>query len=127
MKFSVEKEEKYTILRLDDEKLDSTIAPSLKSEMVTTQAEGTKNLILDLSPVKYSDSSGLSALLVGNRIFGENQGQFFLASLSDHVEKLIKISQLDNVLNIKATVQECVDAVLLSEIEQDMNSKSGDE
>ncbi len=100
--------------------MDSSIAPNLKSEMVTLHAEGTRNIILDLTEVKYTDSSGLSALLVGNRIFQEEGGIFILACLSDHTMKLIRISQLDSVLNILPTVEEAIDAVFMHEIEKDM-------
>jgi anti-sigma B factor antagonist len=124
MKYSIDKQEKYTMLRLNEEKLDSNIAPQLKSQMVTLHAEGVRNIILDLSEVKYTDSSGLSALLVGNRILQEDDGIFVLAGLSDHTMKLIKISQLDSVLHILPTVQEGVDAVFMHEIEKDM--KDGD-
>jgi anti-sigma B factor antagonist len=124
MKYSIDKQEKYTMLRLNEEKLDSNIAPQLKSQMVTLHAEGVRNIILDLSEVKYTDSSGLSALLVGNRILQEDDGIFVLSGLSDHTLKLIKISQLDSVLHILPTVQEGVDAVFMHEIEKDM--KDGD-
>jgi anti-sigma B factor antagonist len=124
MKYSIDKQEKYTMLRLNEEKLDSNIAPQLKSQMVTLHAEGVRNIILDLSEVKYTDSSGLSALLVGNRILQEDDGIFILSGLSDHTMKLIKISQLDSVLHILPTVQEGVDAVFMHEIEKDM--KEGD-
>ena len=77
-------------------------------------------MIVDLSQVKYIDSSGLSSLLVGNRVFTENKGTFILACVSDHAMKLIKISQLDKVLNILPTVAEAVDAVFLLEIETDL-------
>ncbi|MBX2894321.1 MAG: STAS domain-containing protein [Cyclobacteriaceae bacterium] len=120
MKYSIDKQEKYTLLRLNEEKLDSSIAPQLKSEMVTLHAEGIRNIILDLSEVKYTDSSGLSALLVGNRILQEDNGIFVLTKLSDHTMKLIKISQLDSVLNILPTVEEGIDAVFMHEIEKDM-------
>jgi anti-anti-sigma factor len=120
MKYSIDKQEKYTLLRLNEEKLDSSIAPQLKSEMVTLHAEGVRNIILDLSEVKYTDSSGLSALLVGNRILQEDNGIFVLTKLSDHTMKLIKISQLDSVLNILPTVEEGIDAVFMHEIEKDM-------
>ncbi|MCW5912382.1 MAG: STAS domain-containing protein [Cyclobacteriaceae bacterium] len=120
MKYSIDKQEKYTLLRLNEEKLDSSIAPQLKSEMVTLHAEGVRNIILDLSEVKYTDSSGLSALLVGNRILQEDNGIFVLTRLSDHTMKLIKISQLDSVLNILPTVEEGIDAVFMHEIEKDM-------
>jgi len=120
MKYTIDKQEKYTLLRLHEEKMDSSIAPNLKSEMVTLHAEGTRNIILDLTEIKYTDSSGLSALLVGNRIFQEEGGIFVLACLSDHTMKLIRISQLDSVLNILPSVEEAIDAVFMHEIEKDM-------
>ena len=51
MKYIINKEEKYTVFKLDEEKLDSVLSPQLKSELVTLNAEGVKNVILDLSNV----------------------------------------------------------------------------
>lgn len=111
-------------MRLHEEKLDSSVAPQLKSELITLHAEGINNVILDLTEVKYTDSSGLSALLVGNRIMQEDGGIFVLACLSDHTMKLIKISQLDTVLTILPTAEEAVDAVYMHEIEKDLKQGS---
>lgn len=122
MKYSIDKQEKYSVIKVDEEKLDSTKAPDFKSRFVTLQAEGVKNLIVDLSPVKYIDSSGLSALLVGNRLFGESGGSFILAGVNDHVMKLISISQLDKVLELLPTIEEAVDAVFMNEIEGDLGA-----
>jgi len=121
MKYTVDKQEKYLSLTLHEEKLDASIAPSLKSELITLHAEGVKNIILDLNEVKYTDSSGLSALLVGNRVVQENGGMFVLARLSDHTSKLIKISQLDSVLNIVSNIEEAIDAIFTNEIENGLN------
>ena len=120
MKYTIDKQEKYSLLCLHEEKMDSNIAPDLKSQMITLHAEGVKNIILDLGEVKYTDSSGLSALLVGNRIFQEENGIFVLARLSEHTMKLIRISQLDSVLHILPTVEEAIDTVFMHEIENDM-------
>lgn len=109
------------MINLHEEKLDSTLAPQLKSDFVTLNTEGTRNVILDLKEVKYIDSSGLSALLVGNRITNEGGGILVLTTISEHVFKLIKISQLDSILNILPTVEEARDAVFMHEIEGDMN------
>ena len=124
MKYTIDKQEKYSSLRLHEEKLDSNVAPQLKSELITLHAEGIHNVILDLTEVKYTDSSGLSALLVGNRIMQEDGGIFVLAALSEHTMKLIKISQLDTVLNILPTVEEAVDAVYMHQIERDLKQGS---
>ena len=126
MKYTIDKQEKYLALTLHEEKLDSNVAPNLKSELLTLHAEGNKNIILDLKDVKYTDSSGLSALLVGNRIVQEDGGMFVLTSLSDHTSKLIKISQLDSVLNILPTIEEAVDAVFMNEVENDLKNEGSD-
>jgi anti-anti-sigma factor len=125
MKYTIDKQEKYCLVRLHEEKLDSSVAPSLKSELITLHAEGACNIILDLSEVKYTDSSGLSALLVGNRILQEEGGIFVLTSLSEHTLKLIKISQLDSVLTIFPKVEEAIDAVFMHEIEKDLKNSDG--
>lgn len=123
MRFSVNKSEKYTVLIPEEEKLDSLKAPQLKAEIVTMFQSGTENLIIDLSNVKYVDSSGLSSILVANRLAGEVNGRLVLAGLNEHVMKLIKISKLETVLNLLPTVQEAVDSVFLHEIEKDIEGE----
>ena len=123
MKFTIDRQEKYNTVKLNEEKLDSAISPELKSEFLTMQAQGIANIIVDLSDVKYIDSSGLSSLLVGNRIFTESGGAFILSCVSEHAMKLIKISQLDKVLNILPTVEESVDAIFLLEIENGLKDE----
>jgi anti-anti-sigma factor len=127
MKYSIDKKEQYTLVGLEEDKLDASVAPELKSELITMHAEGTRNLILDMGQVKYTDSSGLSALLVGNRIFREDGGTFVMAALNDHVMKLLKISQLDSVLSIVPTTEEAVDTVFLNQIEQDLGQDAADQ
>ncbi len=126
MKYTADKKDKYVSLTLNEEKLDTTIAPELKSEFVTLQAEGFEHVIMNLKEVKYSDSSGLSALLVGNRLFGEN-GSFILCEVQEHVQKLINISQLDKVMDILPTEEEAVDAVFMNDIEKNLKEEGGDE
>lgn len=55
MKYSIDKQERYAVLALEEENLNSLIAPDLKSEFVFLRNEGVKNLIFDLSKVKYVD------------------------------------------------------------------------
>ena len=126
MKYSIDKKEQYSLVSLEEEKLDASVAPDLKSELITMHAEGTRNLILDMGKVKYTDSSGLSALLVGNRIFREDGGTFVMSALNDHVSKLLKISQLDSVLSIVPTTEEAVDTVFLNQIEQDLSDDTAE-
>ena len=123
MKYSIDKKENYTIITIDEKKLDTTIAPELKSEFVKLNAEGIVNIILDLTNVKYTDSSGLSSILIANRLCNSSNGLLILTGLQDHVKKLIAISKLESVLTILPTPEEAIDRVFLHEIERDLTGK----
>jgi anti-sigma B factor antagonist len=108
MEFKIEKLQNYTLIQVLEEKLDTHIAPTLKSELVLVSGNGEKNIVLDLSKCRYCDSSGLSAILVANRLCKNANGTFVLTGLNDAVERLITISQLDTVLNIADSVEEAI-------------------
>ena len=128
MKFSIDKEEKYVIFKLEEEKLDSSIAPNLKSEFITLNAEGFNNIVFDLTGTKYIDSSGLSAILVANRLCDNASGGLVLFGVSDHVMKLFKISQLDSVISILPTQEEAIDRIFMDQIEKELTEEdSGEE
>ncbi|OFX88583.1 MAG: anti-anti-sigma factor [Bacteroidetes bacterium GWE2_32_14] len=120
MEFKIEKLEKYTLIQVMEEKLDTNVAPSLKSELVLISGKGEKNIILDLSSCRYCDSSGLSAILVANRLCKNANGTFVLTGLNEAVDRLITISQLDTVLNIAYSAEEAVDIIN----ESDENKKN---
>ena len=123
MKFSTDKKEKYTLLALQEENLNSLIAPNLKSEFVFLRNEGARNLILDLSDVSYVDSSGLSAILTANRIW-KGYGTFILTGIkSPSVQKLIEISRLETILTIIPTVEESVDYIFMEEVERELEGE----
>ncbi|HUW92292.1 MAG TPA: STAS domain-containing protein [Bacteroidales bacterium] len=106
MDFNIENRNQCTVIKIETEKLDTHIAPSLKSELVLISGKGEKNIILDLKKCQYCDSSGLSAILVANRLCKNAGGTFVLCGLNEAVERLITISQLDTVLSITSTTEE---------------------
>lgn len=120
MKFTVDKHEKYVLIKLNESKLNSLISPQLKSELILSNSEGQRNIILDLSNVKYSDSSGLSSLLVGHRICKNSEGTFILTGINENISRLIAISQLENILNIVGSVDEGIDLIFMEEIEKEL-------
>lgn len=104
MEFKIEKKDKFTLIQVMVDKLDTHIAPSLKSELVLIAGNGEKNIILDLNHCRYCDSSGLSAILVANRLCKNANGVFILSGLQTAVKRLITISQLDTVLSIAENI-----------------------
>jgi anti-sigma B factor antagonist len=123
MKYQIDKQDQFAILSLNEENLNSSIAPQLKSELIFFSQEGVKNLILDLSGAKFVDSSGLSAILTGHRLW-KDTGSFVLAGpLNPMVTKLMEISQLDTILTIVPTVSEAIDYVMMEEIERELKGE----
>lgn len=106
MAFEIQNKGQHTLISVDSEKLDTNNASDLKSELVVLNNNGVKNIILDLNKCKYCDSSGLRAVLVGNRLCEDAIGVFILSGLQPDVETLIKISMLHTVLLITKTVEE---------------------
>lgn len=118
MKYSVDKQENFTIFTPGEKNLNSLIAPKLKSELFLLAQEGVKGLIFDMSNVEFIDSSGLSALLSGNRLW--KNGGFVLAQIdSAFVKSLIEISRIDSVIQILPTLEEAQDFVLKLEPSSD--------
>ena len=92
MDFEIIDTKNYTLITVLNDRLDTNNAPDLKSECVKVNAEGECNIILDVSNCTYCDSSGLSAILVANRLCEDKLGTF--------------ISMLHTVLVITRTLGE---------------------
>ncbi len=116
MKFALDKKDSYTVFTLLEKKLNTLFAPDLKTELTILHNEGIRNIILDLHNVNFVDSSGLSAILVGNRLCGRSGGKLIVAAPTENVSRLLKISQLDSVLTIIPSVQEAKDYVMMEEL-----------
>jgi anti-anti-sigma factor len=123
MKFTVDKHDKYVLIQLNESKINSVVSPKLKSELIIFNTEGQRNIILDLSKVKYIDSSGLSSILVGHRLCKNAQGLFILVGLNDAVTKLITISQLESILTIVNKTEEAIDLIFMEEIEKELKKE----
>jgi len=121
MKFTIDKQEKYVLIKIQEAKLTTLVAPELKAEFLLLHQQEYKNMIVDMSETQYCDSSGLSALLTGFRLCRDAGGSFILTALQDHVRKLIAISQLDNMLSIVPTVNEAIDFIFMDEIEKQLH------
>lgn len=101
------------IFKLNEKRLDTNISGLLKGEFTLVFKEGNfKNLIIDLSEVESCDSSGLSAILVANRLVSSGNGQIKIASPKEKVMNLIKVTKLDKVLSVSDSVEEAISEIV---------------
>ena len=107
MKYEIKKVDDITVFKLNEKRLDTNISGLVKGEFtLLLKVEGASKLIIDMSDVETCDSSGLSAILVANRILNTTGGSMRIAAPSEKVSSLIRITQLDRVLTVCDSVDE---------------------
>jgi len=119
MEIQIENKGSFKHVKVLNERLDTLFTDKLKgtlSSLIKTQ--GNKNIVLDIGNCSYCDASGLSAIVLGNRLCKTGMGKFVLTGTHVDVEKLIKICRLDSVLAIAKNMDE-VDELLLLKAEMD--------
>ncbi|MCH7827902.1 MAG: STAS domain-containing protein [Bacteroidetes bacterium] len=109
MNFDISKTDDITIFKLNENRLDTNISGLVKSEFtLLLKVDGVQKFIIDLSQVESCDSSGLSTILVANRILNSSGGEMRLAAPSEKIYTLIKITQLERVLRVCNSVEEAI-------------------
>ncbi|MEY4522630.1 MAG: hypothetical protein RIT10_1815 [Bacteroidota bacterium] len=111
MNFTLNHTENVAIIASGVEKLNALNAQELKEMLFQLQKSGVNHVVLDMSATRYCDSSGLSAILLANRICKEASGKFILCGLQENVEKLIQMAQLDKVLTVTKNQQQANEAI----------------
>ncbi len=101
MKFEIDKQKDKTIFKLETKSLDHEIAAELKAELIFLQKEIDNQFIIDLGDVTKCDSSGLSVLLLSERMEREKNRKLILKNVNKNVNELMKIARLDRVFEIK--------------------------
>lgn len=99
MNFFLEEVDGVKIVRLKEERLDTAIAPDLKTQLLVLIAQD-KKVLLNLEDVDYADSSGLGAILLGFRQARDVGADFAICGVQKRVETMINIAQLTNVITI---------------------------
>ncbi|HSL88555.1 MAG TPA: STAS domain-containing protein [Ignavibacteriaceae bacterium] len=70
--------------------------------------EGKKNVIVDLSGVKFMNSSGLGMLISGLTTMKKADGHLKLANVTDKIESLLIITKLITIFESYESVDEAV-------------------
>ncbi len=122
MKYSVDKKDDYAFLTINEDRVDTVVAPELKTELVLLVNNGFKNIVLDMQSVDFVDSSGLSALLVGNRNCENQNGVLVLTNVQKNVQRLVDISKLNDILKIIPTIAEAREYLMMLRLEQEISS-----
>ncbi|MFQ6115391.1 MAG: STAS domain-containing protein [bacterium] len=101
MEYHEEKIGGVFIIRLLQPRLDTYVAPELKTEILrVVEREGEHKILIDMKQVEYVESSGLGALLFGVRQAKSKSGMLRLVNSNQKFLNLIRIAKLeDEIVN----------------------------
>jgi anti-sigma B factor antagonist len=105
MNITLDNKDGITLLHLHEERLDAHISQEFKEYLLRLLENGAKALVLDLSEVRFVDSSGLGALLSGHKNAGLREGRFALSGVQARVQSMFELTRLHRVFEIHPTVE----------------------
>ena len=97
-----------TLLKFHEERLDAHNSKELKDYLLERLENGEKELILDLTEVRFVDSSGLGALLSGHKNAGLREGRFALTGVQSRVQSMFELTRLTRVFEIYPGVEDAL-------------------
>lgn len=74
-------------------------------------AMGTKKCVIDISQLRYINSSGIGILITLLTKFRNKGGEVCLLKPSENVEKLLIITKLNAIFNVADTMDEAVEKI----------------
>lgn len=97
--------EPYTLVVLDGE-ADVTNCNALREVLEAEVAKQPRTLIIDLSALRFMDSSALHVILRANRAMDRQGGVLALANPREPVAKILQLTAADQLLPVYASVNE---------------------
>jgi anti-sigma B factor antagonist len=98
-----------TVVHVEGE-IDVYTAPLLREVLDKQVAAGRTDLVVDLEKVTFMDSTGLGVLVGRLKLVRGQNGTLRIVSAQERILKVFKITGLDKVFHIYATVDEALAA-----------------
>ncbi|MDD5274772.1 MAG: STAS domain-containing protein [Methylovulum sp.] len=110
MNVNLEKIQGYSVLFIQEERIDAHNSGELKDAILHLIEQGEASIIIQLELVRFIDSSGLGALLSGHKNTAVRSGKFALANVQPQVLSMFELTRLNRVFEIYADVNEAIES-----------------
>ncbi|WP_066015877.1 STAS domain-containing protein [Endozoicomonas atrinae] len=107
MPFESKSDAGYTIVSIDETRLDASISEPLRVYLFDQIDNGSDSMVIDLSQVRFMDSSGLGALVAALKKMA-GSGSMKLAGAQPAVMDLFSLTSMDKLFTILPTVTEAI-------------------
>jgi len=97
------------VIECNEENIDGSNVRDFRDAIQKIMKDQTK-VVLDMSHLKFVDSSGLGALIACLRQASSNKGDFRLCAISRSVLALFELMRMQRVFSIHSTVESAVNS-----------------
>jgi anti-sigma B factor antagonist len=99
MDFSFRDHGEHKIIAINGE-VDLYNVSELKKSLFSITDGTYKSVVVDMKDLNYMDSSGIGALVAGQKKMKAHQGSFALLNINDDVLNILKLATLDKFFKI---------------------------
>ena len=90
------------------DRFNATIADEIKERLTSVFSTPNSSLVVDLSGIRFIDSSGFSVFLTVMKAANNNYGELKIAAVQNEVKELFKVLQLHNIFEIHDDLNEAI-------------------
>ncbi|PJE79319.1 putative anti-sigma factor antagonist [invertebrate metagenome] len=108
MSFDSYEKNGFTVISVSESRLDASISDLFQAYVCDRMTQNTDQFIIDLSSVKFMDSSGLGTLVACfKKINGMNKNMY-LASPQPAVKDLLDLTSMDKIFQIFTSLEQAL-------------------
>jgi anti-sigma B factor antagonist len=111
MNFTLNSLDDVLIIGLEGDLIGEDTGLDLVEKATTAISEGTLRCIIDISKVRYINSSGIGVLITLLTKFRNKGGDLILVNPSETVSKLLIITKLNAIFTIAASQDEAIQSL----------------
>ena len=104
-------EGEWTVLDVRGD-VDVYSSPVLRHHIVDRIQHGNSRIIVDLEHVEFLDSAGVAVMINGLRLATNSDGTLVLVQPGDQVRRMLRLTNLDQVLQTFRSVEDAVSMAL---------------
>lgn len=109
MRFRVDTRDDIQIITLAGQVSIGEGVADLRKALTSASRQPGRRVVVDMADVPFVDSAGLGELVAGSRRLAESGGSLCVAAARAKVADLIRLTRLDDLIPVHATVEEALE------------------
>ncbi|WP_392339294.1 STAS domain-containing protein [Moritella marina] len=95
-----------TVLQINEERFDARLAPDFRTQLTALAQSVDAHLVIDLTQVRFMDSSGLGAVMAGYKMLRGKK--LSVVNPQRAVKELLKLTRMDQLITCYESIDDAI-------------------